>query len=635
MRSKIQAKRLWKWFWISVLLVQVLIWIYFNFHYQFVNDNDHAKVLYKTIAMWEEKKMVIPNWIYMTTGEWDNPCLLALPLYGLTGNLLLSFAIVNSINVLFLTGLILLIFKWCNLSISAGALTATVVLIPFGIGILAYNNMMFYGASQYYYKVLLPIWLIEILLIPKEYRHRILHILQLIFFFTVCFISALSSGLYVFACAFFPIFALGFLKTEEGSMIQDKHEVYVSLAVLVLSALGYLVQKGLHLSTLTEDMRVLSFDHFFEQLHKNITALFELTGALPVESVPLYSMTGIAYVARFLLLLSIVVLGFSGLLTQRITSGKVLLIRRMLVAITVWNFIVMQLTDPSGRYWIIGFVPLIISAGLQIQALFEHQLFLYRWCGSLFLIVVIGFAWKHTVNKVGNHYDTYFETIEKYAEEANADTIVFINNSGMEEIGRVFLHPRKLVTFFTADQELRVHDQVEYMSDRSALDARHLLIETEQGSLSRLRENLQTGYKKLGEISNGVVYLSTQCHLDGKTGPMDGRTTIDFPDSPGYIYAAHFAPDGRLIATGEDPCAVKSPAFKSTNTVHVLLKFEIEGENTGRATIEYGDKSETIQLSSNNSTASFSVPPMTSFSFSVYADQECQYIVDSFIFKSE
>ena len=87
MRSKIQAKQLWKWFWISVLLVQVLIWIYFNFHYQFVNDNDHAKVLYKTIAMWEEKKMVIPNWIYMTTGEWDNPCLLALPLYGLTGNL--------------------------------------------------------------------------------------------------------------------------------------------------------------------------------------------------------------------------------------------------------------------------------------------------------------------------------------------------------------------------------------------------------------------------------------------------------------------------------------------------------------------------------------------------------------------
>ncbi len=100
---------------LGLVVIEIACLIYYNFATNYVFDQDSAKLMYHTIKMWENKSLIIPDWTYMTTGEWDCSSILAMPIYGITGNIILSFAIANVINIVIFSAIIRILMKSVNI----------------------------------------------------------------------------------------------------------------------------------------------------------------------------------------------------------------------------------------------------------------------------------------------------------------------------------------------------------------------------------------------------------------------------------------------------------------------------------------------------------------------------------------
>ncbi len=67
---------------ILFLFIQCLFLIYFNLTRDIHTiDRDSAEVFVHAMEMWRNKKVLIPDWTYTTTLEWDCSLLLAVPRY--------------------------------------------------------------------------------------------------------------------------------------------------------------------------------------------------------------------------------------------------------------------------------------------------------------------------------------------------------------------------------------------------------------------------------------------------------------------------------------------------------------------------------------------------------------------------
>ena len=56
-----------------------------------VVEEDAGKAYTHMMAMWDSGTLLVPDWKYITTMELDCTTLLALPVYGLTGNPILAY----------------------------------------------------------------------------------------------------------------------------------------------------------------------------------------------------------------------------------------------------------------------------------------------------------------------------------------------------------------------------------------------------------------------------------------------------------------------------------------------------------------------------------------------------------------
>ena len=159
--------------------------------------------------------------------------------------------------------------------------------------------------------------MLEILLVPKDRRTKVWNILQIILFVALYFVSVLSSGLYVFACGIIPIIFYFFLNRDKyPDMLKQVSSI--SFTICFLTAIGYIIQKKLNLSTLTERMELVSVQDLFPKIKETVTALVSITDALPYEKIPAYSLPGFIYAVKFVLVIGIISLSFSGFIRKEV-----------------------------------------------------------------------------------------------------------------------------------------------------------------------------------------------------------------------------------------------------------------------------------------------------------------------------
>lgn len=640
-------KPAWDFIFGAFLIIQILLWGWLNFHYQYVNDHDSAKVLYHTMRMWEEKTLLIPGWKYMTTAEWDCSALPALLFYGMTGNILLSFAIANVIHVFFFSWILLKLFKNLGLRGRYAYMTISVILIPLELGMLSYANMLFYGAAQYIYKTLVPLWMLELLTAPQRSWKKAGWVLELLAFCATAFLTAVSSGLYVFLCGLFPVMACSAI-----FILRDEHirrhvqKIAVVIAAILATLIGYALQKVLGLSTYADALNIVTADKFFSHLADNLTHLLRLARALPLEDTSLYTLGGIMYVVRLSFLLCMLFLGLQGLKgwfgkSRRQESGESIGLlcyaSAALSGIFMWNLFIQQITVTSARYHLIGYVPLMAAAGIVFAASTQKQRTLIRFvrlsCAAGALTMMMVGCWSSIFSAAGNYHKDYHRAVTEIAQAQGADSIVFINDSASAEMARVFDPERVYVSYFTTNRSLVNYDAYDYYDDRSALTDKHLLVATYLGGLSNIPPYLQHAYTKIGEAFGDTIYMAENCWLDGKAGPILHRTAIDYPFTQGYTFDPGMRERG-IFPAGEERVVMQSPTFEShSSAIRVTVYYQLKDDGEGAWMNIVKENAEQIAMLPENEQIEFEIPAGKAFSFSASVGKETELFIDRIMFE--
>lgn len=153
---------------VLLLVIQICLTIYSNITLiEKSLDCDTGKLFNHIAEMEKQKKLLLPDWDYPSTLEWDCSSLLALPLYMVTQNIILSFGLSNIFFLLFFVGLIFFLFRGENKLYPL--FCVNLLIVPFKVGMLDYYNMLFFGGGQYIIKVAIPILLIGLILSVENF----------------------------------------------------------------------------------------------------------------------------------------------------------------------------------------------------------------------------------------------------------------------------------------------------------------------------------------------------------------------------------------------------------------------------------------------------------------------------------
>ncbi len=199
------------WALLVVLMIQLAVICFFNLtqmrnHVGFDSSWNYLRAS----LMWDEKTLYSSAWSETTDLSLDNLLPAAALLYGITGNILLSFGIANILMVL-----LLLFFMWrimdrLQVGFTAKMIAQNLVICPFmTTGFSQFNDLGYFsnilsGASYYSMRVLFVLMIIyEFLKIVRDRKIGVFGWLL----FPACLLSGFSSGIYLIVMLFIPYIA--------------------------------------------------------------------------------------------------------------------------------------------------------------------------------------------------------------------------------------------------------------------------------------------------------------------------------------------------------------------------------------------------------------------------------------------
>lgn len=364
-------------------------------------DCDNSQLYRHVVEMWRHKTLDVPGWKYSTTLEYDCVALFALPIYGITKDIFLSCGLSNII----LTGIFIacVFFLFSGKKLLYPLLAANLICIPYGMSMLGYFNMMFFSGTWYNIKVLLPILLVGVLLsTERQQKTKLDKNASLCFTYVYIFLLALnciSSGSYTTLCGLIPVFLMYFgykffkwEKVPRSAIIISGISLFCIVGGIALNAhLGGTRTSGMEITPLTALLANIS-NCFF--------ALFELFGGVTEsKEVAVLSYEGIVVVSRIFFVLGLLVCFFVAM--ARCIHKKADLRLLMLVAIFVWNYIILNIVDTRAgsatteyRYHLMGAIPLmciaciIVADGLlQLKPFQQKSLFWGGFAAVVFLCI--------------------------------------------------------------------------------------------------------------------------------------------------------------------------------------------------------------------------------------------------------
>ncbi|MBR3643430.1 MAG: hypothetical protein IKN57_07990, partial [Parasporobacterium sp.] len=182
-------------------------------------DHDASMLYSHTIHMWEQGRFVIPFYSEETFLHIDTSCLFAMPLYGLTKNIFLSYGISNILFVIITIIVIADIVRHMNVSRAYCYAAILLYLIPYRMGMLQYTTMMFFECSFYNVCVLVPLLAIDLFFYAGEEMKSIRYKVLFAFYVFFTALTAFSRGTYTLLIALLPVvlcYALEVILSEDG-----------------------------------------------------------------------------------------------------------------------------------------------------------------------------------------------------------------------------------------------------------------------------------------------------------------------------------------------------------------------------------------------------------------------------------
>lgn len=474
-----------------LLMFEVVMLFYYNIKTDFSYDFDAAKVMYHTIKIQEAKTFLIDNWSYMTTGEWDCSMLLAIPLYSLTKNIFLSFAISNIINIIIFGLIVYTLFKNLDIEIKYALLALCIIFIPYAFSELAYTNMMFYSAGQYIYKVLTPISLLTVL--HYKNKNSVIYYLLLLSTLFLMFLTITSSSLYVVMCGIFPIIACEIIYYLAYKKKISKQTIVEILLTCIVILFSYYVHKEINIDTNADGVLMVKSDDLMDSIHNTFLSLINVMDIFTNEEIYLFSFDGMFRLLKVVLFIFIIIYSISSLKKflnldkffgfKKDDEESNTLIKSELISIFVINIFVCLLSQSSSRYLIIGFISLVLLAIITYK---ENDSFKYLdYLLIIYLLVLNIFGVKNAFLSINNNNPNrnfskdYCTGISDLTRYYNTNDIVVFSISGMSEQMRLYDLEVNTYTFTTGIDSFVDYDVVNTITKLEQLDNYIFVIDRE------------------------------------------------------------------------------------------------------------------------------------------------------------
>ncbi len=360
-----------------LLALQFCLIAYYNLTFLDKNiDCDLAKVISHFAEVCRQKTLLLPDWDYLTTLEWDCSGILAIPFYAVTNDILLSFGLANIVLTVCFWGMIFLLFRGEDLIYPL--FCANFLVIPYSVGLLEYYDMLFFGAAQYIIKVSVPILLIGIITgvekgneirtdTTSHVRHksgeRGRYYLLMAVYLGLLFLTCVSSGVYVTLCGVLPVFAVyagyKFFKWERIPY----SILFIMACSVILTLTGWRLNSIIMGGALGNHMTLSGAEQLTYNMTNVFVELLAVLGGTAAEPHPVLSPDGIQIIAKSCLTYAILISGALSLVKCFTKKGN--LRSLLLLSVFIWNYYVLlnlPLDNGIGRYHLIGLLPLMCAA---------------------------------------------------------------------------------------------------------------------------------------------------------------------------------------------------------------------------------------------------------------------------------
>lgn len=552
------------WLWRVLVVFEIAALIYYNlFHMADMVDCDVAKLMSHVVEMARNHTLFVPGWSYGTTGEMDCSALPALPLYLLTGNIYLSFALANTLNI----GLwVFVLYKLCKCMGLSGNVRRMVLAFAFtayDIGMLGYTNMLFIGGGQYTYKALIPLIVIVLLELPRQERRSAAGVVLMIAGGILVFITGISSSLYVFTCGILPLMACSFLiALHEWKGVKTWREYRYQLAVFagitVLTLVGCRICSAMQVNPNSSSMKLRGYDSIFYGLEETINSLVALFHGRYGADVSIVSHQGVRILIDWILTGMILI--FGGMTvptafcvrTPSMSSAELTAAEEgqkmpkgvphasagwqteaMLTSVFVWNFLVLLLTQDTERYHLIGAVPLLVCAVYEMDRWLRRRkndavrfTFLTATGMLLGMFCLINVRWtsRELFYKRGgyalstNYSRAEMEPVRALLDQYNAGTCIIaqkndIYGGALADCLQLYDPENIYEEYDLAAGAFVTFDYYEHEVMKDRYTDRNLLLIHEEDILE-MPKSVMKEYTQIGECMGYTVYLAEQMVLE-------------------------------------------------------------------------------------------------------------------------
>ncbi len=606
-----------KEYWVEIILagtaaMEMLFLFYYNiFHLRDALDGDFAMVLRHVMEMGDRHTLFLKNWNYMTQGEMDESSLIALPVYMLTKNIWLGYAVAGVINVLLWAFVIWRLLTIAKVGHRYKLAAIILVFLPYKFGMVEYTNMMFFAAGYDVYKVLLPLLFLIVMLTDFTGRFRIPDICLTVLYFVLNLFVGIASRSYVLICGLFPILVC-FVFCMILGVGREKHKRWIltSAATLLVTGAGMWIGGlgGVPAST----YKMLELIDVFENIPVTLLDILKLLNTLSPNAESPATLRGIAALLR--LFLVGMILGFGLLSTGRVLGLQLYrkvrkegrdafpdgsyageAVQSSLISIFLWNYLIVLLTVSTPRYYLVGIIPLMLLAAMNLESFMkkdEKKVLTDLLPGAFglvmaFLCLFSAFMaeteYFHEEDKNHRVMDRVLSFMEEHdvgtAFDLRWDDDSDTQDKHLAERLRVLDRSKVFESYFPDENFVtnRIFYQTE--TDRSEFTDKNILIAPEE-AFERCPDYIRNSYEKAAEAEDYCIWLSDTNPLDGPVGLPDTERSVDLPSSRWYQWEGKLDGAG-FLHTDAAGAVLVSPSFPSDGrSYRMICRYEAASEDT-------------------------------------------------------
>ena len=343
---------------VLIFLFQFAVLCYFNLTQirNHVGDDSSWNLLRATL-MWNDKALFNPSWNESTTTHLDTTMLIASLLYGMTGNIMLSFGIADMVVVIALLLFVWKILERLDAGFNAKMIALNLIICPYltteyvAFNDLGYFSCVLSGASYYSIRALFVLMIIfEFLEITQDQKIGVCGWLL----FPACLISGISAGVYLIVVMFIPYFIyeleIAAIRDDWKQLI-SKESLFAVVCCICVVGGKVLAETLFHFDALDSSRGWTSVGNLWLNFGAVIQGFMILLQVLPITDHAVMSITGSLRVMILIVFCIIVIAVFSTAWRTRKNltwkNGAVL----FLLNIVLMNFLVFGLFNVRyGRY---------------------------------------------------------------------------------------------------------------------------------------------------------------------------------------------------------------------------------------------------------------------------------------------